>query len=259
MIRVVFEDEALLVIDKPPGLVVDRSNTQTEDTLEDILKNQFQIKLERGGLVHRLDKDTSGLLVVAKTQTALDNLQAQFKERKTKKEYLALVHGLVEQSGVVDAAIARNPRNREKFTVSLQGVPLEAPLEAREAVTEYEPLERLQFTDDRLQEIFANFNKIQMRKLSTVHYNLFTLVKCLPKTGRTHQIRVHLKYIGLPIVADQKYGGRKMTRLDNRWCPRMFLHAAKLDFTHPVSGEQISLESPLPEDLKKTLNLLTNG
>jgi len=123
-------------------------------------------------------------------------------------------------------------------------------------VTEYEPLERLQLTGNRLQEIFSDFNKIQFRKLSTVHYNLFTLVACRPLTGRTHQIRVHLKYVGHPIVSDNKYVGRKMARLDKRWCPRMFLHAKSIAFCHPVSGEWIEVESEMAEDLKETLSLL---
>ena len=160
---------------------------------------------------------------------------------------MALVHGEVSESGKVEGAIGRNPGNREKFTV-LPG--------AREAETEYEPLERLQVSGDRLQEIFAAFNKIQMRKLSTVHYNLFTLLKCFPKTGRTHQIRVHLKHIGYPIVSDDKYVGRRMKRLDQRWCPRMFLHAAKIGFKHPVTGKWMEIESKLPEDLRKALSNL---
>ena len=92
-----------------------------------------------------------------------------------------------------------------------------------------------------------------MRKLYAIHYPLFTLVRCFPKTGRTHQIRVHLKYIGFPIVADEKYVGRKMYRLDKRFCPRQFLHAAKISFIHPESGERLEFESSLPEDLEKAL------
>ncbi len=244
-VKVIFQDSDLLSLDKPAGLVVDKSNTQNEDTLEDILVNEYKIKLERGGIVHRLDKDTSGVILVAKTKEALENLQAQFKDRKTKKQYLALVHGLVETSGKVEGAIGRNPGDRQKFTVLEE--------EGKEAVTGYEPMGSLQFTGDSLQEIFSDFNKIQFRKLSTVNYNLFTLLKCFPKTGRTHQIRVHLKYINHPIVSDETYGGRKIVRLDHRWCPRQFLHAAKIGFYHPVSGAWMELESPLAEDLKEAL------
>ncbi|MEK7617175.1 MAG: RluA family pseudouridine synthase [Patescibacteria group bacterium] len=270
--KIIFEDENLLVIDKPPGVVVDKSETQKAETLEDFLASKG-IALDRSGIVHRLDKDTSGVLLVAKTQKALESLQAQFKERKVKKEYLALVHGEVEKGGVVEGAIVRNPGNREKFTVVPPGRSLprlrsgqasppsrwpDGLLEGvREAVTDYEPMESYQFTGDRLQEIFSDFNKIQMRKLSTANYNLFTLLRCFPKTGRTHQIRVHLKYIGHPIVSDEKYTGRKMVRLDKRWCPRMFLHAKRLGFYHPVTGEWMEVDSKLPEDLTNCLKLLS--
>ncbi|MBI2314554.1 RluA family pseudouridine synthase [Candidatus Daviesbacteria bacterium] len=251
LISVIYEDDSLLVLDKPAGLVVDPAETVKSKTLADILQKDFGIKLLRGGIVHRLDKDTSGLILAAKTQDALENLQSQFKERVVRKEYLALAHGFITEGGIIDAAIARNPENREKFIV-MEGE------EAREAVTEYEPLERLQFTGDRLQEVFFGFNKIQFKKLSTTHYNLFTFLRCKPKTGRTHQIRVHLKYIGNPVVADERYAGRKTYRLDKRWCPRQFLHAAKISFKHPKSGEWMEFESGLPEDLKKALSYLSS-
>ena len=248
--KVIFQDENLLVIDKPAYVVVDKSDTQREDTLEDILKNEFGIKLDRGGIVHRLDKDTSGVILIAKTQKTLDALQAQFKERKTKKEYLALVHGIVSEPGRVEGNIGRNPEKREKFTVLEEG---------KEAVTEYEPISNFQFPISNFQSIFNDLNKNQMGKLMRMNYNQFTLLKCRPLTGRTHQIRVHLKYIGHPIVSDEKYVGRKMYRLDKRWCPRQFLHAKKLGFFHPVSGVWMEVESELPEDLNGVLKLLTNN
>jgi len=247
--KVIFQDENLLVIDKPAYVVVDKSDTQREDTLEDILKNEFGIKLDRGGIVHRLDKDTSGVILIAKTQKTLDALQAQFKERKTKKEYLALVHGIVSEPGRVEGNIGRNPEKREKFTVLEEG---------KEAVTEYEPISNFQFPISNFQSIFNDLNKNQMGKLMRMNYNQFTLLKCRPLTGRTHQIRVHLKYIGHPIVSDEKYVGRKMYRLDKRWCPRQFLHARSLGFYHPKNGEWMEVESELPEDLKNVLNKLKN-
>ncbi len=258
MVRVVFEDSSLLVLDKPPGLVVTSSETQSEPSLQDILAKEYKISAERSGIVHRLDKDTSGLLVVAKDDDTLVKLQAQFKSREVKKEYLALVHGLVEEAGKVEASIARNPGDREKFVV-MEGEG------AREAVTEYEPIKNFQFSKSdssqaplifNFQKIFEGFNKIQMRKLEKSGYGKFTLLKCHPLTGRTHQIRVHLKYLGFPIVGDSKYGGRKTVRLDHRWCPRQFLHAARLEFIHPKTGEKMSFESPLPEDLKTVLETL---
>ena len=250
MLKILYEDTDILVVDKPPGLVV------------------TEIRL--GEPAHRLDKDTSGVLLVAKHKKALENLQHQFKTRLVKKEYLALVHGQVMEGGRVDAAILRNPQKREKFTVvppgrspfgHLPGVTKLLPGGGKEAETEYEPLERLQVTPqhgsgqagDRLQGIFSEFNKIQMRKLERQRYGEFTLVKCFPKTGRTHQIRVHLKYIQHPVVADDKYVGRRWVRLDKRWCPRMFLHAAKIGFKHPVTGKWMEVESPLPKDLKEAL------
>lgn len=245
--RLIHQDNHLLVIDKPPGLVVDPSITQTKPTLVDLLKQEFDIKLERAGIVHRLDKDTSGLMIVAKTQQALNNLQSQFKARFVKKEYLALVHGFLLEEKEIEAPIGRNPGNREKFTVLSSG---------KEARTRYVPLEKLQLTGDKLVEIFHEFNKIQFKKLITIHYLQFTLLRCFPLTGRTHQIRVHLKYLGFPIVADDKYTGRKMVRLDKRWCPRQFLHASKIEFNHPMLGERVTFESPLAEDLEKALGVL---
>lgn len=246
-IKIICQDDTLLVLDKPAGLVVDPAATVKEQTLADILSADFGIKLFRGGIVHRLDKDTSGIMLVAKTQGTLENLQSQFKQRKIKKEYLALVHGKLTDKGRVEGNIGRNPKNREKFTVLEEG---------KEAVTEYDPIQRLEISEKRLVEIFSGFSKIQMRKLNAKRYSLFTLVACRPLTGRTHQIRVHLKYIGHPIVSDQKYVGRKMYRLDSRWCPRMFLHATKLGFYHPVSGQWMEVESDLPADLEKALENL---
>lgn len=253
MVKIIYQDEDLLVLDKPPGLVVESADTVKKETLADISQRDFGIKLPRGGIVHRLDKDTSGIILLAKTQTVLENLQNQFKERKIKKEYLALVHGIITEKVRVEGNIGRNPGNREKFTVLAEG---------KEAVTEYEPLKKLQRAPEgeggRLQEIFADFNKIQMRKLQKQNYGQFTLLLCKPKTGRTHQIRVHLKYINHPIVSDEKYVGRKMYRLDKRWCPRLFLHAKKIGFYHPVKGEWMEFESELPEDLQEALDKLGN-
>lgn len=254
MIPVIFQDDEILVLEKPAGIVTTSSETQSFPALQDILISDFNINIERSGIVHRLDKDTSGLLVVAKTTDALEALQAQFKSREVKKEYLALVHGIVKEKGKIDAAIVRNPFNREKFMVQPCRVePCEAN-KARPAVTEYEPIKSLQLP--ALQQIFSDFNKIQMRKLENAGYGKFTLVRCYPLTGRTHQIRVHLKYLGFPIVGDDKYGGRKTTRLDHRWVQRQFLHAAHLEFNHPKTGKRMKFDSKLPEDLKKALDCL---
>lgn len=246
-ISIIHQEDSFLVLNKPAGLVVDPNETTKEETLADILTRDFNIKLFRGGIVHRLDKDTSGIILVAKTQEALENLQSQFKERIIKKEYLALCHGVVTESGKIEGSIGRNPGNREKFIVLEDG---------REAVTEYEPIQSLVMSSELIERIFEGFNKIQLRKLRTMNYELFTLLRCKPHTGRTHQIRVHLKYINYPIVSDEKYTGRKIYRLDKRWCPRMFLHAEKIGFKHPVSGEWMELGSALPEDLRGALENL---
>lgn len=243
-----FEDDQILVVDKLPGVVVTPADTIRDETISDILMRDFKINLDRGGVVHRLDKDTSGVLIVAKTIEALENLQAQFKERLVKKQYLALVHGDFKEKKVVSGAIARNPGNREKFIVWDE--------ESKPAETEFVPEKKLEMKSAKMEEIFSGFSKIQMRKMLINKYQFFTLIKALPKTGRTHQIRVHLKYIGFPIVSDEKYGGRKTVRLDHRWCPRQFLHAQKLEINHPETGDKMIFESPLPEDLKNALSVL---
>ncbi len=246
---IIYSDSDFYILNKPAGIVVEPSQTQRSDTIADILIKEYGSKLPRGGIVHRLDKDTSGILLVAKTQEALENLQAQFKERTTKKEYVSLVHGLIEKGGQISGAIARNPGDREKFMVDSSG---------KEALTRYEVLARLEMTAATLTEIFAGFNKIQMRKLNRSGYGKFSLLQVYPETGRTHQIRVHLKYIGFPVVGDEKYAGRKKSRLDHRWCPRQFLHAGRISFKHPRSGEVVSFTASLPADLEKALMLLTN-
>lgn len=245
---VIYEDDHILVIDKSAGIVVTPADTVQEETISDILINDHKINLDRGGIVHRLDKDTSGVLVVAKTQAALENLQAQFKERVTKKQYVALVHGEMSGEQTVSGAIARNPGDREKFIV----IDLDS---SREAETKFLPNKLLVMSEESMGEIFSGFNKIQMRKIHNGKYQDFTLVDCFPLTGRTHQIRVHLKHIGFPIVSDEKYGGRKTVRLDRRWCSRQFLHAKKLTLNHPETGKEMTFESPLPDDLKQALNV----
>jgi len=249
-LKVLFEDGQILVVDKNAGMVVTPADTIQEETISDILVSEFGIELDRGGVVHRLDKDTSGVLIVAKTQESLENLQAQFKERLTKKQYIALVHGVINSEEIVKGSISRNPANREKFIV------LEND-DSKPAETRFVPVKKLVMNEEKIGEIFVGFNKIQFRKIHSSNYPEFTLVDCHPLTGRTHQIRVHLKHIGFPIVSDEKYGGRKTVRLDERWCPRQFLHAVKLEVNHPKTGKRVSFKSPLPEDLEKALSVLS--
>lgn len=246
-IPVIYEDSEVLVLDKPFNLTVTRSETSKEETLEDYLINELNITIDRGGIVHRLDKDTSGAIIVAKTQESLENLQQQFKERIVKKTYICLVHGWIESPGKIEGSIGRNPQNREKFTVLDDG---------KEAITEYYPDKKLIMSQESIDKVFSDFNKIQLRKMYSLNYQKFTLVKCHPLTGRTHQIRVHLKYINYPIVGDEKYVGRRWVRLDHRWCKRQFLHAFEIEFNHPKTGERLYFKSDMPEDLKLALSFL---
>ena len=257
----IFEDKTILVIDKPAGWVVNKAETtRNQETIQDWVEcyrkirstkheilNKFKItnsnvqnSLEfrnsdlefarRAGIVHRLDKETSGLLLVAKTPEAFVNLQRQFKERKVKKQYLALVHGKVEpQEGVIEVPIARSPFNREKFGVFLGGRP---------ARTKYKVL------------------SIKYKVLGKKEEPL-TLLEVSPETGRTHQIRVHLKYIGHSVVGDEKYAGRKTARADRKWCPRQFLHASYLSFIHPKTGKKVIVSSKLPSDLQQIIMKLS--
>jgi len=256
--RIVFQDDFLLVIDKPAGMVVNRAETtKNEETVQDwaerklkIQNVKFKITIQnskfkdfygRAGIVHRLDKETSGLLLIAKTFQVFENLQGQFKERKVKKTYLALVHGQVElKTGVIEASISRSSFDRKKFGVFLGG---------REAKTRYRVLEYLgpvKLFPPKIPikgTLFGGPPELATQKE-------FTLLELTPETGRTHQIRVHLKFIGHPVVGDEKYAGRKTARDDRKWCPRQFLHAAGLSFDHPVTGQRMELSSKLPSDLQ---------
>lgn len=224
-IPIIFEDETLLLVNKPSGLTVNRCQTTKEPTLQDWLKGNLDDQY-RHGIVHRLDRETSGLLIIAKTVKAFGNLQNQFKQRKVKKRYLALVHGRIfPEKGTIRASLSRHPADREKFGVFLGG---------RRAKTSY--------------KIVGYYRNSQLGD-----YNLLELA---PETGRTHQIRVHLKYWGYPVVGDLKYAGRKTARADRQWCPRQFLHASFLAFTHPRTGQQLDFACPLPAALKKALETL---
>jgi len=235
---VIFEDDQLLVLAKPAGMVVNRAETVAELTLQDwvekyleISNREYQIEneedrvfLQRSGIAHRLDKETSGVMVVGKTPESLKNLMSQFKNRETRKEYLALVHGVIEpQKGVINLPIGRSVKNRHRFCVDVFG---------KAAVTRYQ-----------VEEVFSDL----------------CLVRLFPKTGRTHQIRVHMAHLGHPLVGDEVYGGRKRSIKDRVWCPRHFLHAAVLEVMHPVSGEQMRFEAPLPDDLATAFNQVKQG
>ena len=220
---VIYEDDQLIVIDKPAGLVVHPGNGQPSGTLLNALLHHAPALAEipRAGIVHRLDKDTSGLLVVAKTLTAQTDLVRQLQARTVKRHYLALALGMVAGDGTVDAPMGRHAVQRTKMAVVRSG--------GKEARTHYAVRER-----------FAKC----------------TLLECRLETGRTHQIRVHLASIKHPLAGDPTYGRAKSgdARLDA--FPRQALHAWRLALRHPVNGEEMHWESPLPDDFARLLESL---
>src|SRR5215213_7509523 len=232
---IVYEDDTLVVVNKAAGLVVHPAAGTPSGTLANALAYHFQQLPDAGtgvrpGIVHRLDRDTSGLLVVAKTEAALENLSDQFRDRAVYKSYVALVHGRVlSSSGKIDQPLARDRSNRTRMAVVRGG---------RNALTLY-----------RVRRVFDRF----------------TLLDVELKTGRTHQIRVHLTWIKHPVVGDETYGaGRDNTIQDPRLRARLrglnrhFLHAEKLGFKHPQTGEFVKFESALPEALGDLLVELEN-
>jgi 23S rRNA pseudouridine1911/1915/1917 synthase len=230
-LKILFENENYLVIEKSAGITVNRSDTTSKEiTLQDLVEKENKIDKNdtdedfrnRSGIVHRLDKETSGLLIIAKNAFAFRNLQAQFKERKVSKSYVALVHGEIKpKTGDIDVPVGRLPWNRKRFGVLAGG---------REAVTHYELISQYWFGNETL-----------------------SLVRLHPKTGRTHQIRVHLKYIGHPIFADPLYAGRKTSREDRKILTRVFLHAEKIKFSDPATHSEVEFVSGLPPELRGVL------
>lgn len=215
-IEIIYQDQALAVLNKPGGLVVLRGPTVREKTLQDWVENNLGIDIAgRAGIVHRLDKGTWGLILVAKNQQAFDTLQRQFKERRVEKTYWALVRGRPPIEGEIVAPIGRSPGRRLKFAVVPGG---------KAAKTSYRVMK----------EVIVNSEE-------------YTLVEVRPKTGRTHQIRVHFQYLGHPIFGDVLYGGRK-----ERGRP-LFLVAKEISFAHPETREEISFRIDLPKELKSLL------
>lgn len=228
-----YENEDLLVVNKPAGMVVHPGAGHPSGTLVNALLAHCPDlpgigDTKRPGIVHRLDKDTSGLIVVAKNDLALRHLQAQFKEREVSKRYIALIDGQIQPStALIDAPIGRNPAQRKIMTVISPDSPRAGSMKAREAQTRYRALE---------------------------YYDDFSLVECAPITGRTHQIRVHLAYIGHPIVGDKVYGRRKQRLFLNRH----FLHAAELSFKKPVDNATLTFTANLPDELQTLLDSLSD-
>lgn len=241
MLEIAYEDDSLMVLVKPSGQTVNRMvTTRKEVTVQDELEERFGITRSeegvggRAGIVHRLDKGTSGILVVAKTQRAFKDLQAQFKARRVAKEYLALVHGEAPREGRVEAPLARHPKQRFRFAVVEGG---------RQALTEFKRE--------------GVFERGVARGEPRGRGERYSLLRICPTTGRTHQIRVHLKHIGHPVVADPFYLSRKKLEDDLAFCPRLFLHAVSLSFVHPATGARMRLEAELSEDLREALTSLT--
>lgn len=218
-LNVIFEDEAILVLDKPAGLVVHPGSGNWSGTLLNALLHHAPAlaAIPRAGIVHRLDKDTSGLMVVAKTLEAQTDLIRQLQARSVKRHYYALVHGDVSGGGEVDAPIDRHPVQRTRMAVVGGGRP---------ALTRYLVREKL---------------------------GVATLVECRLQTGRTHQIRVHMAHIGFPLVGDPVYGLRRSADPRLAAFPRQALHAFQLGLVHPVSGDELSWSAPLPADFSALL------
>jgi 23S rRNA pseudouridine1911/1915/1917 synthase len=221
-LAILFEDDAVLVLDKPPGLVVHPAVGNESGTLVNALlfRDPVSQPLERAGIVHRLDKDTSGVMVVAKSDAALAELRRQFKARETNKEYLALVWGSPPPSGRIETLIGRHRVHRKKMAVLKEG--------GRHAVSNFKTLETFVAT---------------------------ALVQVKIETGRTHQIRVHMAHLGHPIVGDTVYGRARQNKLPGA-AERQMLHASKLEFSHPTTGKRLSFETPLPDDMRVLLEKL---
>src|SRR5579885_496451 len=244
-LAIIYEDEDLLVIDKPAGITVNRAETtKHEMTVQDwaeeklkIEKGESQVDKEsdfykRSGIVHRIDKETSGVLLIAKNSEAFINLQQQFKDRVVKKTYIALVHGkMTPEAGEINVPVGRLPWNRKRFGIVPGG---------RESLTRYKVLKYY---------ISSPYK--------TKTQEPMTLLALYPQSGRTHQIRVHLKYLNHPIFSDSLYAGRKTSRNDRKILPRVFLHAAEITFTHPRTDKTMTFASPLPQMLENVLQRFT--
>ena len=239
-IKILYEDKELIVLDKPSDLVVHPGAGQKNETLVDFLKKKYKNNLsdisgkDRPGIVHRLDKDTSGLLIIAKNNNIHRLLQSQFKKREINRLYYAVVWGLLNKNnGTFNMNIGRNPKNRKKFSVFNSG--------GKTAITKY--------------KLIKNFS------------NVASLIECKLLTGRTHQIRVHLSSAGNSILGDKKYGKNKSKLLKNvdksvseyiNSLERQALHAYYLSFIHPIKKEKIEIKSELPSNISSLIDKLNS-
>jgi 23S rRNA pseudouridine1911/1915/1917 synthase len=227
-IKQIYQDKHILVLNKPSGMVVNTSKTSPEDTLQEYLKDELSKQLSkadhesefymRSGIVHRLDKDTSGVILVAKSEESFMVLKEQFMERQVEKEYVALIFGELEENKLeINAPIARHPRRRTQMAIVAGG---------REASTVVEKI-----------------------KVITEEDQVMTLIRAFPKTGRTHQIRGHLAAMNHPVVGDNPYAGKRRSVTSREQFGRLMLHAHKITFKHPKDGEFVTYEAPLPSSL----------
>lgn len=255
-IPIIFEDESLLILNKPAGITVNKSQTTLgERTVQDEVEEYLDLShhetdtteipddaegevgefgsikeafYNRSGIAHRIDKETSGILLVAKTESSFSDLLSQFKNREVHKVYLALAHGrLAPETGEINVPVGRLPWNRRQFGIVAGG---------KESKTEYEVTGYFR-TDDKRREVVS-------------------MVKLTPLTGRTHQIRVHLQYLGHPIFSDFLYAGRKTQREDRKLLGRVFLHASEISFKHPLTHAVVQFSAPLPRELDTVINHL---
>ena len=267
--QILFEDDFLVAIEKPSGVVVNNAESVDGETIEDwirargevgglkldVRRKKFDVRSEknlfweRAGIVHRLDKDTSGILLIAKNEAVFEKMTLMFKERKIHKKYLALVHGETENAGMLNFKIARHDK-KGKFIVT-GGVGGIDDVGGKDALTEYKLISRFCFNEESLNDFLRkNFDRLKEK------YNLknYSLVEIVLHTGRTHQIRVHFSHIHHPVAGDKLYGWRKTVKFEKLWCQRQFLHAAEISFVHPVTEKEIRLRSELPKDLSEILN-----
>jgi 23S rRNA pseudouridine1911/1915/1917 synthase len=239
--QIIYKDRNLIILNKPAGMIVNNADTSRDEyTVQDFVLENYELPttgddpknpsefLLRGGIVHRLDKDTSGALIVALTEESFVNLQRQFKERVVKKEYIALVHGRLVAEGEINVPIGRLPWNRMKFGVIPQGRPS-----------------------------FTKFKTISYKKIvEGKRSEGLSLVEVYPQTGRTHQIRVHMQYAGHPIFGDSLYAGRKNISRDRKLLNRHFLHASKISLLKE-DGKNMTFEVPMSSELVDFLAQLT--
>ena len=242
-INIIYEDKDIIVLNKPPGIVVHPAAGNAEGTLVNALLHHCRDLSGIGGsirpgVVHRLDKDTSGIIVFAKTNEAHLNLSQQIKDREVKKIYLALVHGRMKNdSGIIDAHIGRHPVHRKKMAVISS-----ANLKKREALTHYKAV-KIYSTKG------GSLPAASLRQAGASGEKGYTLVELDLKTGRTHQIRVHLSHIGYPVVGDKTYSKKK----NDIGASRQMLHASQLCFNHPITGRYMEFKAEIPGDMEKVL------